>query len=159
VHGVDLLGPDVELPSVVPALDPMSFERLRIACGWPSMAAELSGEVIPEECGLVPTAVSFTKGCFVGQELVARIDSRGANVPRHLRGVTAAALPRVGAEVLVDDRVVGELTSVVRLGRDGGLCLAYIHRSVEPPAEAVLTWGGAGSAATIHAVPLEPDAG
>ena len=86
--------------------------------------------------------MSFTKGCYTGQELVARIDSRGGNVPRHLRGLVGPGLV-AGAEVMVGDRSVGSVTSV-----SGEVGLAFLHRSVEVPS-AVLVGGG-----SVEAVPL-----
>ena len=65
--------------------DPAEYEAVRIAAGIPRMGAELTDKTIPGETGLIELTVSFTKGCYTGQELVARIDSRGGNVPRHLR--------------------------------------------------------------------------
>lgn len=137
IDGVDLLGTD-QLPEGVARGTVEALERLRIRAGVPAMGAELTERTIPAEAGVVERSVSFTKGCFTGQELVARIDSRGGNVPRHLRLVEADgpdALP-VGAEVLVDGQVVGEITSSVPAA-DGGpaLALAYVGRAVEPPAD------------------------
>ena len=63
-----------------------AFEALRVELGVPA-DSEFQEGMIPAESGVVAETVSFTKGCFVGQELVARIDSRGGNVPRNLRGV------------------------------------------------------------------------
>ena len=65
------------------------LERLRIDEGWPAMGAEIvPGETIPAETGVVPVAVDFKKGCYPGQELVERMDSRGASAPRRLRVLT-----------------------------------------------------------------------
>ncbi len=66
-------------------LAPGALERHRIEAGWPGDGRRAHADTIPAETGVVPVAVSFTKGCYTGQELVARIDSRGGNVPRHLR--------------------------------------------------------------------------
>lgn len=136
VDGVDLLGTD-EVPEGVEAGAGEDLERLRIQAGVPGMGAELTERTIPAEAGVVERSVSFTKGCFTGQELVARIDSRGGNVPRHLRRLEADgpdALP-IGAEVVVDGQVVGEVTSSVPAGDDRpAVALAYIGRAVEPPA-------------------------
>ena len=86
--------------------------------------------MIPQEAFLEVDAVSFTKGCFVGQELVCRIDSRG-HVNRFLRHLVPAddgrVLP-VGAEVTVGDKVVGTVTSSAP-----GIALGYVRREVEPP--------------------------
>ena len=98
ITGVDLLGADV-LPDGVAPWTLEDLERTRIECGVPAMGAELTEATIPAEAGVVGRSVSFTKGCFTGQELVARIDSRGGNVPRHLRGVVSEAELPVGADV------------------------------------------------------------
>src|SRR5204863_2372333 len=90
-----------------------SEEAARIAAGVPRMGADLDDSVIPQEAFLERHAVSFTKGCFVGQELVCRIDTRG-HVNRFLRHLvpedTSAVLP-AGAEITVADKVVGTVTS------------------------------------------------
>jgi folate-binding protein YgfZ len=126
-------------------------ERARITAGWPSMGAELTEKTIPAETGLVDTTVSFTKGCFTGQELVARIDSRGGNVPRHLRGIRLAGSDApVGAEVVVEGKAVGVLTSVA-----GDIALAYVTRDVAPPADAIVRWAGGEVTARIEVLPLE----
>jgi folate-binding protein YgfZ len=85
----------------------------RIAAGWPKMGAEIiPGETIPAETGLTEVAVSYTKGCYPGQELVERMDSRGSTAPRHL-----AVLPRrdddvPGATVVEGGAPIGTITSV-----------------------------------------------
>ena len=99
------------------------YEVLRIAHGVPAMGAELTEDTIPAEVGqwVIDASVSFTKGCFTGQELVARIDSRGGNVPRHLRDPRrrrrrAGAGHRASSS---DGAVVGRVTSCGRVGRPG----------------------------------------
>ena len=127
----DRLGPGVEPPTGAEQIDAVELERLRIEAGWPVVGAELTADTIPGESGVVPIAVSFTKGCFTGQELVARIDSRGGNVPRHLRRLRAAGgenIP-IGAPVTVEGKDVGRVTSAVR-----DVALAYVGRAVTPPA-------------------------
>jgi tRNA-modifying protein YgfZ len=111
---------------------PAHVDAVRVAAGWPG-AAELAEGIIPGETGLVPVTVSFTKGCYTGQELVARIDSRGNNVPRHLCKVALGGPASVGDEVIVDGDAKGTITSVAGLQ-----ALAYIHRSIETPAAASL---------------------
>ncbi len=154
--GVDLLGPGViPPPDVVRADD--AYEAVRIEAGVPRMGAELTERTIPEETGVVERAVSFTKGCYTGQELVARIDSRGGNVARRLRGVTIddadGALPPPGAKLTRDGSDVGEVTSVAR--RPGGaVALAYVRRGNEPPLDAEVTWEGGSKVVRIEALPL-----
>jgi folate-binding protein YgfZ len=150
--GGDVIGP----PSVMPALstgDPGAYEAARIAHAWPAMGAELTERTIPEESGIVARTVSFTKGCYTGQELVARIDSRGGNVPRRLRLVVlepGSEVPPVGASLVVGTSAVGELTSASSQPTGGPVALAYVARSVEPPADASITWDGVTVAARIE---------
>jgi folate-binding Fe-S cluster repair protein YgfZ len=75
--------------------------------------------------------VSFTKGCYTGQELVARIDSRGGNVPHPLRGVVMVGdPPPVGSEVVQDGTVVGAITSSARSAALGAIAIARVGRAV-----------------------------
>ncbi|MBL8775427.1 MAG: folate-binding protein YgfZ [Acidimicrobiales bacterium] len=161
-HGVDLLGPAPTVPEGVRWCAPEVLEVLRIESGVPAMGAELDEHTIPAESGVVERSVSFTKGCFTGQELTARIDSRGGNVPRHLRGLLiAGSVPPVGAEVLVDDEVVGAITSAApgAAGHGGGVALAYVKRSVDPPAAATVRWGEGEARGEVRPLPLLPLAG
>lgn len=169
VPGIDLLGPDVRPPGGVRVATPAALESLRVECGWPAMGRELDPTVIPAEAGqwLVDASVSFTKGCYTGQELVARIDSRGGNTPRRLRGVVVDVagggdrrLPPEGAAVVVDGEERGRLTSVAASPALGAVALAYVHRSVEPPASAVVRWDGGEASGRVVDLPLVPaDAG
>lgn len=139
VDGVDLLGPEVSVPDGLATADVDALERLRVLCGIPAMGSELTESTIPAEAGVVARSVSFTKGCFTGQELVARIDSRGGNVPKHLRVIVAADGTdlTVGGVLTIDGAEVGQLTSVASGGGDApAVGLAYVKRSVEPPAVA-----------------------
>jgi folate-binding protein YgfZ len=153
--GVDVLGPDVAIIDGVPERSAAEYELDRITFGWPAMGAEITEGRIPAESGVVDASVSFTKGCYTGQELVARIDSRGGNAPRHLRRLhVLGGVPQVGAEVVVDGEVVGELTSVAPIVEESGaVALAYVKRLVEPPAEGVVRWDGTEAEATIAALP------
>ncbi|MFM7271872.1 MAG: YgfZ/GcvT domain-containing protein [Actinomycetes bacterium] len=114
----------------------------RIAAGLPRMGVDLDDSVIPQEAELEVDAVSFTKGCFVGQELVCRIDSRG-HVNRFLRRLEfeGSDVPRPGAVVLSGDREVGATTSVAP-----GRALAFVRREVEPGTEVTVD----GVPATVH---------
>jgi folate-binding protein YgfZ len=110
-----------------------AYEIARVEAGIPRFGAEIDASVLPAETGLVEQAVSFTKGCYVGQEPVARLHYRG-HPNRHLRHLLAleGALPSVPAELALGDRVVGRLTSVVQ--PPGGLPavgLGYVRREVE----------------------------
>ena len=155
--GVDVLGPSPAAPAGVRVCSPDAYEVVRIEAGVPAMGSELDERTIPAEAGVVPQTVSFTKGCYTGQELVARIDSRGGNVPRHLRGVVVAAdsAPPVGAVVQADGKDVGSLTSVgISPGLGAPVALAYVGRAVAPPAEVTLGWEGGTAPARVLALPL-----
>jgi tRNA-modifying protein YgfZ len=138
-----------------------AFEVVRIELGVPRMQTEVRGEVIPAELGqpLIDAAASFTKGCYTGQELVARVDSRGGNVPRHLRGlvIEGSTVPAAGDEIVVGDKVVGEVTSAGWSPRLGApVALGFVHRSVDVPGTVALQ-GSVDAAATVSALPSDQD--
>jgi folate-binding protein YgfZ len=146
--GVDLLGPGPAVPAGVEVVDAAELEVARVEAGWPALGAELTSDTIPAEAGIVEVAASFTKGCYTGQELVARIDSRGGHVPRPVRGLVAPAPLQVGAPLHDEAGAeVGVVTSAVRSPALGPIGLAVVHRAVEPPA--VLAGG-----VEVRALPL-----
>lgn len=104
------------------------MERARIVAGWPRMGAEIvPGETIPAETGVTPVAVNFRKGCYPGQELVERMDSRGASAPRSLRRIDVAEGTAAGDPVLdAEGSEVGVVTSVV-----GTVALAMVKRGAD----------------------------
>jgi folate-binding protein YgfZ len=103
--------------------------------GVPKLGAELTDKTIPAETGLVgQQTVSFTKGCYTGQELVARIDSRGGHVARHLCVLRLPERVEPGAELVDSDgKPAGSLTSVASSWRRGWVGLGYVRRGVEVP--------------------------
>lgn len=123
---VDVLGPVAEPPEGVRAGDADELEYARVAAGWPRHGAEIVESTLPAELGVVPVAVSFTKGCYPGQELVERMDSRGARAPRTLRCVEVATGTSAGDAVTLDGVEVGRYTSVA-----GTRALALVKRDVE----------------------------
>jgi tRNA-modifying protein YgfZ len=155
--GVDIVGDDPVVPDGLRLCDLAAYEAVRIEAGVPVMGREIDEKTIPAETGVVDRAVSFTKGCFTGQELVARIDSRGGNVPRHLRGIVVGTnvLPPAGASIEADGKEVGTLTSVAEsLERRALVALGYVRRAVDPPADVTLTWDGGSAPARVEALPL-----
>jgi folate-binding protein YgfZ len=104
-----------------PALLGDAFAAIRIANGEPVAGVDLDDKVIPQEVLDVSTAVDFDKGCFLGQELVARIESRG-HVNRRLSGFAfpGETGPVPGAEVMVGERSIGRVTSVGNSTHHGG---------------------------------------
>ncbi len=159
VPGGDLFGPQVHAPEGVRAVDPAALEVVRIECGIPRMGVELDDKTIPAEVGeaVLDRSVSFTKGCYTGQELVARIDSRGGNVPRRLRGLVldASEPPATGADIEVDGKVVGTVTSAAfSPARQAVVALGFVGRAVEPPAAVEVVDAGRRIAASVEQLPL-----
>ena len=155
VDGYDLLGEAPDAPEGVARGTLAQYEALRIECGVPRMGSELTERTIPAEAGaaVIERSVSFTKGCYTGQELVARIDSRGGNVPRHLRGLVLDGddVPEPGEPVVIEGTEVGVVTSAARSERlDALVALAYIKRDVDIPTGASV----GGRVARIEALPL-----
>ncbi len=151
---LDLLGEATGLADGVARGDEATFEAARCEAGLPAMGSELDEGTIPYEAGMVEWTVSFTKGCYTGQELVARLDARGARVPRVLRGVVGPGAvgpgageggageggaggsgPAVGWVLADGERDVGRVTSAAFSPfRDATVALAYVRREVDPPA-------------------------
>ena len=125
-----------------------AWEAFRIERGLPVQPIDIDDTTIPQEAELEVDAVSFTKGCFIGQELVCRIDSRG-HVNRFLRRLTAIDGPRPapGAEIVVDAKVVGVVTSVTP-DEFPAVALGYVRREIDPGATVELR-GAAGTASAV----------
>ena len=136
--GADVIGLD---PTTVADLldlelgDSSVVELERIEAGRPAMGREFAEKTIPAETGVVDRSTDFAKGCYVGQELVARIDSRGNNTPRtvHPASMTSVEPPAPGAELTLDGAVVGTVTSATARA-DGVAALVSVKRGVEIPA-------------------------
>ncbi len=134
--------PAVELLDAEPPSEPAAeeeLERLRILARRPRWGREIDDRVLPAEAGLTRTHVSFTKGCYPGQEPIARLHHRG-KANRELRVLDVEGAPEPETEVFFGEKAVGRITSSVP-----GLALAYVR--VEVPAEAELTVGGARASA------------
>ncbi|HMS61330.1 MAG TPA: glycine cleavage T C-terminal barrel domain-containing protein [Solirubrobacteraceae bacterium] len=128
-------------------------EILRVESGRPRYGVDLDASVIPQEAGLNDRAVSFTKGCYVGQETVARLFYKG-KPNRHLRGLRLSAPVAAGAKLVLGDREVGTLTSSVLSPALGPIGLALVRREAEPGAE--LRVGEDGVTAAVVALPFTP---
>lgn len=110
-------------------VSPEEFDALRIRSSWPAMGSEIiAGETLPAATGVVSIAVSFTKGCYPGQELVERMDSRGSTAPKNLRLLTGSIIDNAksGEAVIVNGETVGQFTSIA-----SDCALAYVARAVE----------------------------
>lgn len=141
-------------PEGVTRAGELALTAARVEAGEPVFGRDVDERTIPQETGLVSEAVSFTKGCYLGQELVARIDTRG-RVNRHLRGlsITRNLLPPEGAAVYAGDREVGAITSVAE-GPLSPIGLALLRREVEPGDEVEVRWDGEGVPAIVRALPF-----
>jgi folate-binding protein YgfZ len=114
-----------------PTATPEELERARIEAGIPAWGKEIDDSILPAEAGLDRTHISFTKGCYPGQEPVARLHYRG-HANRGLRVLRVDARP--GAEIRHDGKVVGRVTSAVP-----GVALAFVRTDV--PEDAALELG------------------
>ncbi len=126
-------------------------ECLRIEHGRPRYGIDLDDTVIPQEAGLNERAVSFTKGCYVGQETVARLHYKG-KPNRHLRGLRLSAPAATGEELRLGDRPVGRIASTVVSPRLGPIALALVRR--EAPPGAVISVGEHGISAEVLVLPF-----
>jgi folate-binding protein YgfZ len=116
------------------------LEVLRIEAGTPRSGRELGEDVLPAETGLVGRAVSTTKGCYTGQEIVARMESRGSASHR-LVGLRCDAAdaepPPTGAPVLLEGQAIGSVTSACRSALAGVIALGYVRSAHAAPGGAV----------------------
>jgi tRNA-modifying protein YgfZ len=160
--GLDVLCASADRETVYEALveagarpvGPASAEIVRVERGRPRFGVDLDESTIPQEAGLNERAVSFTKGCYVGQETVARLHYRG-KPNRHLRGLritdpTRPAAP--GDELRLGERVVGQLTSAVLSPIFGSIGLALVRREAAPGS--TVTLGAEGPAAVVLELPF-----
>lgn len=154
----DVFGPDLDAASIDAApLSADQFAALRIEAGVPKMGVELDESTIPAAAGIVEQSVSFTKGCYTGQELVARIDSRGNNVPKRLLSVVLSGdvVPSAGAAVMAGDAAIGAITSASyseQLGAAVGL--AYISRAGEVGQSVTIYVNGVAVTGELRELPL-----
>jgi tRNA-modifying protein YgfZ len=133
------------------AVSEEAAEIVRVERGRPRYGVDLDESTIPQEAGLNERAVSFTKGCYVGQETVARLFYKG-KPNRHLRGLRLSGPAAAGAELRLGERSVGHLSSVVSSPAHGPLGLALIRREADPGDTVAV--GEHGVTATVLEPPL-----
>lgn len=133
------------------AVSPEAAEILRIEAGVPRYGAEMGAETMPAEAGIVEQAVSFTKGCYIGQETVARLHYKG-KPNRHLRGLRLSAPAAAGAALRLGEKEVGSLGSAAVSPAFGAIGLAIVRREAEPGTE--LAVGEDGVTAEVVALPF-----
>ncbi|MGH2877773.1 MAG: YgfZ/GcvT domain-containing protein [Solirubrobacteraceae bacterium] len=148
----DALQEALEARGAAPVAEAVA-ECLRVERGRPRFGIDLDDTVIPQEADLNHRAVSFTKGCYVGQETVARLFYRG-RPNRQLRGIRLSAPAWTGAEIMFGDRPVGRLGSVVESPSLGSIALALVRREA-PPGSHVMVGADAIKAVVVE-LPFAP---
>jgi folate-binding protein YgfZ len=154
--GVDVICEAAEADGVRAALgveqvSEEAVECLRVESGRPRYGIDLDEDTIPQEAGLNERAVSFTKGCYVGQETVARLHYKG-KPNRHLRGLRLEDPAAGGDELRLGDRVVGHVGSVAVSPVHGPIALALVRREAAPGDRVDV--GAGGNTALVAELPL-----
>jgi len=153
-------------------VDHETFETFRIEAGVPRFLVDMAGDTIPLEAGIEDRAVSFTKGCYIGQEIIVRVTTRGGGrVARRLVGLVmdgpepaergGVGLLPAGTPLHAGDRAVGHLTSVTWSPRLGNVIgLGYVHRDFASPGTRLeLRHAEQSHAAVVTALPFIAPAG
>jgi folate-binding protein YgfZ len=139
------------------ALGSLALEALRIEAGTPRFGIDMTDDTIPLEAGIEGRAISFTKGCYVGQEVIIRILHRGhGRVARRLVGLRLDGedVPLPGSTISTAGRDVGAITSAVfSPGLQGAIALGYVHRDASASGTSV-TVGAAATPATVTDLPF-----
>jgi len=133
------------------AVGPEAAEILRIEAGTPRFGAEMGPETMPAEAGIVERAISFTKGCYIGQEPVARLHYKG-RPNRHLRGLELSAPAAPGTSLRLGEKEVGRVGGACVSPARGPIALAIVRREAEPGAE--LSVGEDGVTARVVDLPF-----
>lgn len=142
-------------------IDLPTLDVVRVEAGIPAFPADMTEETIPLEAGIEDRAISFTKGCYVGQEVIVRVTQRGGGrVAKKLVGLTleGAAEAAAGAPIRDGARDIGRVTSCVTSpGLSRVIALGYVHRDFVTPGTAVQVGGGdALIPAVVTALPFVP---
>ncbi|HZB07149.1 MAG TPA: glycine cleavage T C-terminal barrel domain-containing protein [Thermoleophilaceae bacterium] len=146
--GVDVVG-ELGMQLGVEPVSEEAAECVRIEVGLPRLGFDMDAETMPQEAGINDRAVSFTKGCYVGQETVARLHYRG-KPNRHLRGLRLSEPAERGAEIVLGDKMVGRIGSTCVSPRLGPIALALLRREAEPGGTVTVR----GAAAEVVGLPF-----
>jgi folate-binding protein YgfZ len=157
--GLDLLCHSADTAALVSALEAAGAapvaeevaEIVRVEHGRPRYGVDLDDRVIPQEAGLNDRAVSFTKGCYVGQETVARLFYRG-KPNRHLRGLRLQTPASPGDQIVLGEKTVGNISSVAESPELGAIALALVRREAAPGA--TVSVGPQGTTAELVELPF-----
>jgi folate-binding protein YgfZ len=144
---------DALLQASAEPVSEQTAEIVRIERGRPRYGIDIDDTTIPQEAGLNERAVSFTKGCYVGQETVARLYYKG-KPNRHLRGLRLSAPATSGEEMHFGERPIGRLGSVALSPSLGPIALALVRREAEPGG--IVSVGDQGVSATVLELPFAP---
>ncbi len=125
---------DAALAAGAVAIGPEVREMLRIEQGLPRFGVDFDASNLPAEAGVVERAISFTKGCYIGQEPIVRLAHRG-HANRELRRLRLGELPGLPATLLDGEREVGRVTSAAGLPGEGAAALGYVRRGVPDGAQ------------------------
>jgi folate-binding protein YgfZ len=148
--GVDVIAAPGKTLDVEPVSEEAA-ECVRIEAGRPRLGYDMDADTMPQEAGINERAVSFTKGCYVGQETVARLHYKG-KPNRHLRGLRLSEPAERGSEILLGERVVGKLGSTCVSPRLGPIALALLRREAEPGTTVQV----GGASAEVVDIPFAP---
>jgi folate-binding protein YgfZ len=135
-------------------VSPEAAEIIRVEHGRPRFGHEMTTETIPQEAGINERAISFTKGCYIGQETVARLHYKG-KPNRHLRGLRSEAPLAEGEEVHVGEKAVGRVGTAVLSPALGPVALAILRREAEPGSTVLV---GGSTTAEVVELPFETGA-
>jgi folate-binding protein YgfZ len=134
-----------------------AWEIARVEAGRPEWGIDIDDTTLPQEANFDDLhAISYTKGCYTGQETVARVHFRG-HVNRHLRGMilsSGAAVPARAAVIDETGKTVGDVRSIVRSPRLGWIALGMVRREVAAPARVRVSWDGGETMAQVTALPF-----
>ena len=121
------------------AAEPAVLEAARIEAGYPLFGVDMTEETIPLEAGIEDRAISLSKGCYVGQEVIIRVLHRGHGrvakklVALRLEGAQPQEVPACGARIFSEDRHIGGVTSAASSPPLGPIALGYVHRDFVTP--------------------------
>jgi folate-binding protein YgfZ len=157
--GIDLIAPAADSERLratlaaagTPEVDPGAAEIVRIETGTPRFGSEMDTATMPAEAGIVAAAVNFEKGCYIGQETVARLHYKG-KPNRHLRGLRLSAPAGPGTALSLGEKEVGKLGGSCVSPVHGPIALAIVRREAEPGAE--LAVGEDGVTARVVDLPF-----
>jgi folate-binding protein YgfZ len=159
--GIDLICARADLDAIRSALadagvehvDPAAAEIVRVETGRPRFGADMTTATIPQEAGINERAVNFEKGCYIGQETVARLHYRG-KPNRHLRGLRLAKPVEAGAVVRLGERELGRVGTAVLSPAHGPIALAILRKEAEPGATVEIEANGATVQAGVVELPF-----